>query len=162
MQKIILFIFILFVLFCACKKEKQDGPYVPVVRCADLTRNIDTINHFIKGNWDWAEEYRVTRLNGGEYITPSSPGSYHTLLKLSGDTARFFKNGQPDSVYRFRIQRESEISNYPPDSLPVLVYYSFYTGLRRTYVPVMICKDQLIMQHQYVSSIVGERIWLRK
>jgi len=34
--------------------------------------------------------------------------------------------------------------------------------LRKSHVPVMICKNQLLMQHQYVSSFVGESVWLRK
>lgn len=158
---LILVVLSLFTL-CACKKEKVKRPYVPIVRCADMTKNIDTINMFIQGNWEWVEEYRVTRYNGEEYFTPSSPNSYHLNLKLSGDTARFFVNSTPDSIYRFRIQRELEITNYPTDSLPVIVYYSFYTGQRMSYVPIMICKNQLLMQHQYVSSFVGERLWIRK
>ncbi len=162
MKKPIFLLIVITISFIACKKEKQDGPYVPIVRCTDLSRNMDTINHYIKGNWEWAEEYRVTRLRGAEYITPNTPGFDRISLKFSGDTARFFVNGLPDSVYRFRIQRMLEITNYPTDSLPVLVYYSFYTSLRKSHVPVMICKNQLLMQHQYVSSFVGENIWERK
>lgn len=149
----------IFLFAYGCGKEKK--PYVPVVRCPDLTRNIDTINRYIQGTWEFLEELRCS-WDGCQYLTPSSPGMYRTTLKLSSDTARFFKNNTPDSVYKFRIQREFEISNYAPDSLPVIVYYSFYTGIRRTYVPIMICKDQLLMQHQLVSSFVGESIWARK
>jgi hypothetical protein len=117
---------------------------------------------YIHGHWKWVEEYRVTRYNGEEYITPDSPGENDLELKFSGDTAKFFVNKRPDSVYRFTIQREWEITNYPTDTLPVLVYYSFFTGRRKSYVPILICKNQLLMQHQYVNSIVGERLWLRK
>ena len=148
---------ILFIYGC----EKEEKPYVPVVRCTSLTRDIDTINTFIHGTWEFLEELRCS-WDGCQYLTPKSPGMNRITLKLSNDTARFFKNSMPDSVYKFRIQREFEISNYPPDSLPVIVYYSFYTGLRRTYVPIMICENQLLMQHQFVSSIVGESIWVRK
>lgn len=146
--------------FSSCKKDK--GEYVPYARCVGLTRNIDTISKYIHGNWEWVEEYRVTRYEGGHYITPDSPNSYHLTLKLSADTARFFVNNRPDSIYRFKIQRELEITNYPTDSLPVIVYYSFNTGQRKSYVQIMICRDQLLMQHQYVSSIAGERLWLKR
>lgn len=156
-----LFIFVLFI-FGSCNKSKIGKPYTPITRCFDITRNLDTINLYIMGNWEWVEEYRVSRYNGEEYFTPNSPNSYHLDLKLSGDTANFFINNKPDSVYRFRIQREFEITNYPTDSMPIIVFYSFFTSQRRSYVPIMICKTQLLMQHQYVSSIVGERLWIRK
>jgi hypothetical protein len=149
------------VLLLAYGCEKEEKPYVPVVRCPNLTRDIDTINKYIRGDWEFLEELRCS-WDGCQYLTPKSSGMYHITLKLSNDTARFFKNNMPDSVYNFKIQREFEISNYPPDSLPVIVYYSFYTGIRRTYVPIMICKNQLLMQYQFVSSSVGERIWTRK
>ncbi len=162
MKNLLLFSLLNLFALSACKKENVKGPYVPIARCVDLTSNMDTINLYIQGSWEWVEEYRVTRYNGEEYITPNSPNSYHLNLKLFGDTARFFVNNRPDSVYRFRIQRELEITNYPTDSLPVLVYYSFFTGQRKSYVPLVICINQLLMQHQYVSSIVGERLWVRK
>jgi hypothetical protein len=148
-------------LFFSCNKD-DPKPYEPVKRCSDRTRNIDTINLYIRGYWEWVEEYRVTRFNEVEYITPASPGEKEIDLVLSGDTAIFYVNNQIDSVYQFKIQEETEITNFPTDTLPVLVYYSFATGLRKSYVPIMICRNQLLMQHQYVNSIVGERLWIRK
>ena len=153
---------IFFVLvFCACKKE--DKPYVPVQRCLNFSRNIDTINRYINGTWEWLEEKRYDR-DKQEYVyyTPNSPGWYYLTLKLSGDTAKFFVNNLPDSIYQFRIQRLYEITNYPPDSLPVIAYYSFFTGIRRNAIPVMICKDQLLMYDQMSSDIGGEHLWIRK
>jgi len=122
--------------------------------------NIDTINLYIRGDWEWLEEFRIS-WDGIHYFTPDSPGFYHISLILSGDTARFFRNNIVDSVYQFRIQRQFEITNYPLDSLPVIAFYSFFSGKRMSYVPIMICKNQLLMMHQYVSSIVGERLWKR-
>jgi hypothetical protein len=141
--------------------EKEEKPYVPVVRCSNFTRNIDTINMYINGTWEFLEELRCGR-NGCEYLTPESPRMYKISLKLSGDTARFYVNNQPDSIYQYRIQWLYEFTNYPGDTLPVLVYYSFYTGLRKSQVPIMICSNQILMQHQFVSSYVGERLWMRK
>jgi hypothetical protein len=161
MKNFISFLLLFISFFASCKKSKIDKPYVPITRCADMTRNVDTINMFIQGNWEWVEEYRVTRA-GEEYITPDSPGAFHLHLKLYGDTAKFFLNNILDSIYRFRVQRLSDFTNYPNDSLPVIVYYSFYTALRVSQVPIMICKNQLLMQHQYVNSFVGERLWIKK
>ena len=145
----------------SCKKEEETKPYEPIQRNPDLSRNIDSINKYIQGTWEWKEELRVS-WDGIRYLTPQTPGMHHDYLKLSNDTARFFRDNKYDSVYKFRIQRELEITNYPTDSMWVIVYYSFYTGLRRSYVPILISKNQLLMQHQFVSSIVGENIWVRK
>lgn len=162
MKKQLLFLLLIFFIVASCKKQETDKPYVPVTRCADMTRNMDTITKYIQGNWEWVEEYRVTRYNGEEYITPATPGFEHITLRLFGDTARFVVNNKPDSVYKFMIQRLSDFTNYPADSLPVIAYYSFYTGLRRSQVPIMVCKNQILMQHQFVNSIVGERLWVRR
>lgn len=148
-------------LFFSCTKD-DPKPYVPVKRCPDLTRNRDTINFYIHGTWEWIEEKRINRIDGIVYFTPNSPGWYSTFLKLSNDTAFFMVNGLPDSVYQYRIQELSEITNYPEDSIPVISYYSFNSGLRKGSVPIMICNDQLLMQYQFVSSLAGERIWKRR
>jgi len=144
--------------------EKEEKPYVPVVKCQELTQNMDTINRYIHGEWEWLEEKRYDRYqNKYLYFTPNSPGWYRRSIKLSGDTIRFYKNNVLyDSVYQFKIQREFEITNFPSDSLPVLAYYSLYRGVIYYYVPIMICKDQLLMQGQFDSDINGEEIWKRK
>ena len=161
MKNLLILLLVTFFSFCACKKENK--PYIPVTRCPDLTRNIDTINTYIQGEWEWVEERRYDR-DRGEYVyyTAYSPGWYHLSIKLNGDTVKLFVNGLPDSTYQFKIQRLSEITNYPLDSLPVLVYYSFYTRLRRNAIPIMICKDQLLMQYQIMADNLGEDIWMKK
>jgi len=54
------------ILFCCCKKESQlNQPYTPVGRSPDLTRNMDTISKYIRGNWAWLEEKRWDQINGG-------------------------------------------------------------------------------------------------
>jgi hypothetical protein len=151
--------FLALLLANACKKEEK--PYVPVVRCENFTRNVDSINLYIQGNWNWVEEYRVSR-TGEEYIRPNTSGYYPIKLSISGDTASFYVNHIPDSVYQFKIKKLSEFTNYSEDTVPVLVYYSFFTGIRKTHVPILICRNQILMQHQYVSSFVGERLWLRE
>ena len=51
---------------------------------------------------------------------------------------------------------ESEITNYPLDTIPVFILYNIHTGIRVHYVPFKICKDYLLLQQQYVTSIAGE------
>lgn len=126
-----------------------------------MTRNMDTINMYIQGNWEWVEEYRVTRTFAG-YVTPNTPGENHLTLKLKGDSLQFFINNNPDSIYRYRIQLLSDLTNYPDDSLPIINYFSFNTGMGGGRIPIMICKNQLLMQTQYTTSSGGEKLWLRK
>ena len=146
-------------LVCCCKKDEK--PYTPVQRSPELTRNMDSIQKYIHGSWIWLEEKRWDRTIGVyKYLTPETEG-YSARLEMSGDTARFYKNNLPDSSYKFQVLRESDISNWPDDSLPVLVFYLFSTGERQTYVPIKICKDQLLMQYEFVSSTLGEKLWRR-
>jgi hypothetical protein len=150
------------IIFFVCGCEKEEKPYVPVQLCPEITNNMDTILKYIPGTWSWVEEKRFNRITREyEYFTPKDFGTW--FLNFSGDTAKFFKNETIDSVYRFKIQRLFEIPGYlPTDSLPVLAYYSFHTGMRRSYVPIMICDTQLLMQLDIFSDIAGNRIWIRK
>jgi hypothetical protein len=146
----------------ACEKPESDKPYVPVTRCSDMTRNIDTINKYIRGNWEWVESYEITRTFRG-YITPNTPGQDRRMLKIDGDSLQFIKNNKPDSIYRFRIHKYSDFSNYPDDStISVISYTSRYTGMGGGAIVLKICKEQLLMQSGYVSSLDIESLWLRK
>lgn len=143
--------------------EKEEKLYIPIVRCADFTRNMDTINKYIHGTWRWLEEKKYDRYKG-EFIynTPNTPGWHDITLKFSGDSVRVSGYGSMDSIFQFRIQRMFEITNYPTDSLASLVYYSFFTGQRLSFVPVVICKNQLLMQHQIMRDDMGEYVWKRQ
>ena len=147
-------------LFFSCSKD-DPKPYVPVKRCPDLTRNRDTINTYIHGTWEWIEVKRIDRYNGIQYITPESPNSYRMTLKISNDTAYRYINDLQDSVFRFKIESYSILTNIPEDTIPVLSYYSFYTGIRWGAVPILICRNQLLMQYQYVTSSSSDAIWRR-
>ena len=161
MKNFLLLILLATFIFTSCKKPEIDKPYVPVTRCADMTENMDTINLFIRGNWEWVESYSITRTFQG-YVTPNTPGKNHHSLKLHGDTLQFFENIIPDSIYAFRIQRLSDFTNYPDDSLPVITYRSRYTGMGGGIIPIKICKDQLLIHSEGVSSIDVESLWIRK
>jgi hypothetical protein len=160
MKKPILLILFFTVILFACKKEHK--AYVPVQRCVDLTRNIDTINLYIHGNWRFVEELRFSRENGLQYLTPDSEGAGHWSIKISGDTVTFFTNNLQDASYRFRIQRELEFTNFPKDSMPCLFLYSVSSTHLVSYIPILICRNQLIMQTQHVSSFGGERLYIRE
>ncbi|MBI2729156.1 MAG: hypothetical protein HYX40_00110 [Sphingobacteriales bacterium] len=125
---------------------------------------MDTAKLYIQGTWLWLEEKRMSQSQGQlMYLTPQNQG-YTLSMKLSNDTARFFRNNQPDSVYTFKIQRLAEISgtNFPEDQDPVLVFYRLTNNLRAWHVPFIICPDYLQLQYQYVRSIEGEQIWKKQ
>jgi hypothetical protein len=159
-----LLIFTLVISIVSCCKKNEPEQYQPIQVPCPLTKNLDTIKLYIQGTWQWLEEKRYNRgLQKTEYLTPQNQG-YTLALKLSNDTARYFINNRPDSVYTFKIQRLTEISgtNFPEDNDPVLVLYRLHDGLRNSHVPLKICSNYLLLQHQYVSSIVGERIWKKQ
>lgn len=153
-------ILICIVFLSACKKETK--PYTPLDRCSDFTNSIDSISKYIQGTWERMEEIRYERQTGLTYFHPDISGWRKFIYKYSGDTLRAFNNGLADSVYRFKIQRESDVTLYPTDTLPVIVNYSFYTGIRASYFRVQICKNQLLMLFNYRSDVVGDWLCLRR
>ncbi len=159
------FIITLFQTLISCSKNKQpEAEYIPVEISCTMTKNLDSCKLLIVGNWDWLEEKRFNRVKGVyEYLTPQNQG-YTSSISFKNDTAYIFKSGVPESVYTYEVVRLSEISgtNFPEDNDPVLVFYNLSDGLRNSHVPIKICKDFLLLQHQYVTSIGGESIWKRQ
>ena len=158
MNKLIL-ITLIFLTF-SCKK-KPDEEYIPVHIPCTLSKNLDTARLYILGTWQWLEEKRYNRsLQKTVYLTPQNQG-YTLTMSIANDTLRFYKNNKPDSVYTYKILLQHDITgtDYPEDGEPALVFYRLHDGLRSNYVPLKICNNYLLLQHQYVSSIVGERTW---
>ncbi len=155
-KKIIIIITVFFIL-CSCKKDK---PYEPFVIPCTLTEDSSLAKIFIKGTWEWIEEKRIVRgQDGFSYLTPKTEG--YTLRMIIGDsTLRILKNNE-STDYKYKIQLLGEISGttFPEDSLPVFVRYRLSDGVREAHVPIKICNEYLLQQYQFVSSILGERIW---
>ena len=147
--------FLFSLIFCSCKKDKGSQQYIPVQTCNDLTRNIDSAKLFIQGKWNWLQEKRADRALGFKYLTPQTEG-YTYFNRYSNDTVFGYKNGNLIDTSKFSFGIESEITNYPLDTLPVIIDYNIHTGNRLGYVPFKICKDYLILQQQFRSSISGE------
>jgi hypothetical protein len=151
---------IILLLVYGCKKE--DRPYVRVKRCPDLTRDIDKINQYIIGKWEWIEEeYYDRRSNSFVYYTPNSLGRNKKTLYFFDNKVQITGYGAYDGTYKFRIHRLLEFTNYPTDSLPVLVYYYMNTGQRMSPIPIMLCRDQMLFQSQIWSDVAGEKVWRR-
>lgn len=163
MKRIVLFTSLVFGSIC-CKKSDNVEEYQPLLIPCSLSKDLDTARLYIQGTWHWLEEKRVDRVQQKfVYLTPQNQG-YTLAMRFSKDTVRFFKNDQPDSVYTYTVTRQTEITgtSFPEDNDPVLVFYNLHNGLRSSYVPLKICTDYLLLQHQYVSSVVGQRIWKKQ
>lgn len=162
MKKAILIILFFASLMC-CTKQPTDE-YTPIeIPCA-FSKDLDTAKFYIQGNWNWLEEKRYSRgLQKTVYLTPQNQG-YTLSMKLNNDTAYFFRNNIADSIYTYKVILQGEITgtNYPEDNDPVLVFYRIYDGQRESYVPLKICENYLLLQYQYVSSIVGEIIYKKQ
>jgi len=152
---------ILFSIVCCKKQPKIETEYLPFVIPCNLSNDLDTIRLAFNGTWEFVQEKRVNRIQGGfNYITPQSQGFYRRM-QITNDTVKYFKNTTQDSVYKFRISKQGTITgtNLPDDNEPVLIFYNTYNGYRDGYVPIKYCSNYLILQLQAVSSISGEQIW---
>lgn len=150
--------------FCCKKKNPSVEEYEPVQVSCILSTNIDSVKFYIQGTWQWIEEKRMDRtLQKFIYLTPQNQG-YTRKLKLGNDTARFFKNNRPDSVYLYKVIKLTEITgtNFPEDEDPVLAFYRLADNARVSFVPLRICPTYLQLQYQYVRSIEGQQIWKKQ
>jgi hypothetical protein len=95
-----------------------------------------------------------------KYLTPKTEG--HTLiLEIKGDTATFYENGKFYDASKFKILKESDITNISTDTDTVLAFYSLSSGVIQSYVPIEICSSYLILQFQFTTSVTGEQTWKR-
>ena len=148
--------------FSHCKHKEV--VYQPIQIACTLSKNFDTIKATIQGTWQWLEEKRVNRIaQRFDYLTPQNQG-YSLVLKINNDTAKFYKNNYSDSVYTYKVVPLREISgtNFPEDNDPVLVFYNLHNGLRDSHVPIKVCDSYLLLQYQFVNSIIGEYIWKKQ
>ena len=108
------------------------------------------------------QEGKYFNYQTGEYFyeTPQTRG-YVITLKLSGDTAKFYKNSKADSTYRFKILKESDVTGWPDDQAPVIAFYRFATGVRGSYFRIKICEKYLVTEQSYSSDLGGDSIWER-
>ncbi len=151
-----------------CKSDNDQEPCFledvqsPINIDCYLTKDLDTTRLFIQGLWTLLQEERRQRGKPIEFLTPKNQG-YSSTLELKGETAKFYRCGQLEDSFKFSVVRLKEISgtDFPEDEDPVLVLYNLETGLRISHVPLKICNSYLVLQYQYVSSIVGEKTWKR-
>jgi hypothetical protein len=154
-------ILLMIVTLFSCRKNIEK-PYVPIVLCSDLTDNKDTIDKYIYGTWEWVEQKLfATQTNEYVYQTPKTEG-YTFVLNFSGDTAKFYKNNLLTTLYRFQIQKEKEITNWPDDNKTVMVYYDFATGQRQNYFRIETCKNYFVQEQSYRSDAAWDVVWKRK
>jgi hypothetical protein len=150
-------IFLLFaiILFSQCHKTK---PYVPVQLCPDLTENINSVEMFIYKKWEWTESRQIDRSGTTIYSYPKVEG-YSLQLKLTSDTAIFYKNNFPDVSYKFRVCLEKEITNDSSDDKTVIVMYDLTSGSYHHYYRIQACENFLVLLQSYRSDISPDMIY---
>lgn len=152
-------IIFIIIFLSACDKEIE--PYKPIEICADISRSHDSITKHIHGNWEWVEGKRLNSVDNFFYfITPKTEG-YKIRLRITGDSAWFFKNGVSSSLYKFLILKESDITNWPDDNLPVIAFYDLNSGVRQSYFRIKICQSYLVTELLYRSEVGSDRIYKR-
>ena len=159
-MKSTLFIILLFFIFVSCKKEQT---YQPVQISCNLTKDLDSSKSLINGTWVWLEEKYFNLLDGRyDYRTPKTNG-YTRSLSFINDTARFYKNNRPDSVYTYKIVRLAELTgtNYPEDNDPVLVFYNLHNGIRHDFVFLNVCREYLYLDYESRRH-GGYEIWKKQ
>lgn len=163
-------IVLFFTVFVCCTDKEIDKPieteeeYKPVQILCTLSNNLDTVKLQIPGTWEWIEEKRWNDLvQKFDYLTPKTQG-YTLRMKLNRDTITFYKNNVIQDINTYKILRQGEVTgtNYPDDENTVIVYYRIPEGTRIHFVPLKMCGNYMVLQHQYVSSVVGPKIWERR
>lgn len=145
-------------LLVQCKKDK---PYTPIKICDDLTANMDTVLMLLPGKWEWLQEKRFDRLSQEyKYLTPTTEGRT-IVLKVKGDILTWYENGKYSEACRFKILKESEITNFPTDTDIVLAFYSLTSGNIQNYVPIKICSNYLLLYFEATTSVSGTETWKR-
>jgi len=150
---LIIFLF----LFISCKKDEIQYD----VSCNAPTSDITISKSLIVGNWVWISELYRDQMSG-QYIlkTPQTEG-YTRHLTVSKDILQFYKNNAFEQKYRFEFVVESSITNYPDDSLNVLVFKDYNTGIRANHTHFKICNDTLTLNFQVLSSFKGIEKWAK-
>lgn len=151
------YLIIVLFLFISCKKDEIQYD----VPCNKPTREITISKSLIVGNWVWVSELYRDQMSG-QYIlkTPQTEG-YTRYLTVFKDILGFYKNNAFEQKYRFEFVVESSITNYPDDSLNVLVFKDYNSGIRTNHTHFKICNDTLTLNFQVLSSFKGIEKWAK-
>lgn len=151
-----LLIILLFLIFSCNKEEIQYN-----IPCNSPTSDIKISKELIVGKWMWVSELYRDQMTG-QYIlkTPQSEG-YTRQLSANKNNLDFFKNNATEQKYLYDFVVESTITNYSGDSLNVLVFKDFNTGVRSNHTHFKICNDTLTLNFQIRSSFAGIEKWVK-
>ena len=133
---------------------------MPFVIPCTLTQDLPLCKTYIKGTWEWVQEERRERGSGTRYLTPKTEGFTRTMI-MKDSIMQFLENNKVTGEFKYKVGLTGEYTgtNYPEDSLPALIFYRLSDGVKDSHVPIKMCDKYLVLQEQYVSSIVGEEIW---
>ena len=148
-----LLIITLIVTIFSCHKH-PDLPYRPVQVCTDISSNVDSVNKYIHGRWNWLEEKRWVRTTFSfEYITPQTTG-YIQNIKIVDSTIILYRNYFIEDKRNFKVVKESDL--YPGgDNSAYFVFLDPKTNLVTNEVPITACSEFLIFHFEVISDFSG-------
>lgn len=152
MRAIPLILFLLSIYSC---KKDSNIPYQPVQVCSDLSNNIDSINKYIHGKWNWAEDKYLDRSSSNMvYITPKTTG-YIRTMNITDSTITFYKNYFIQDKYKYKVAKGSDIPYFGSGNEVYLEFRDFKTGNYYGFVPISICSEYLVFYSMGDPAIIG-------
>ncbi len=161
-RKIILFCILAIVYgINSCKKE-ESPPVSYNIPCSQPIQDSIISKFLFQGNWKWISEYYTVPFTGNVIIkTPATEG-YSRNMTIDAAVIEFFKNDTLEAKFKYNIEKELTVTNYPDDSAYVLVFYDYMTNISTNYVHFKICNDSLRLNFDIRSDIHGRDTWSKQ
>jgi hypothetical protein len=135
----------------ACKKDNQKGHDSIVVPCNLKTENIDSVRLLIPAVYNWAYSTIIAR---GVESYNETPRTVHQSRKYIFDkngTVSYYVNSKQEALYKYEVDYEFKITNYPSDSSTVIIFSDKQTGYRVGFYRVKICNDSAVLTNPFNS-----------
>lgn len=157
MKQFIFLTAIFLVLFASCKKDKDITYNIP---CSNPTNDATISSSLIIGRWKWVSEYFCTRGFPCVFKTPVTEG-YTMDLIFDNNSLKAYKNGLETEKYQYGFAPEKTYTLYPLDTITVLEFKNFQTGVHSGYVHFKVCNDTLTLNYQVWSDTHGQEKWAK-
>ena len=143
----------LIAIFFSCHKH-PDLPYQPAQVCSGISSNVDSVNKYIHGRWNYVEEKRWDRSTFSfQYITPQTKG-YIENITIADSTITFYKNFIRIGTYKFKVVKESDLFTIAGDDA-FFVFLDPKTNYITNVVPISACSQFLVFHFEAISDFTG-------
>jgi hypothetical protein len=135
----------------ACKKTNQNNNDSILVPCSLKTKNIDSVGSLISGVYNWA--YSTITARGVESYneTPQTINQNRKYIFDKNGTVYYFVNNKQEASYKYEVDYEFKVTNYPLDSSTVIIFSDKQTDYLVDFYRIKICNDSAILTNPYNS-----------